>query len=312
MQELQKPIFIVGCPRSGTTILASLLNNHSQIASATEMHFFNYISKQKKYNWGKLDKQSLTMLLDESRIIDFCTHGNLDKNTLLDALLAAPSTDKKTIFTILANNFIASKNKFRFCEKTPQHLLNVEEILNIFPDAKIIYLVRDGRDTVNSLMKMPWRPQGLLNNSRFWKQYVTIGTRLQNKYSSQPQSFKTIKYEDLLTLPKQTLKEICQFIELPYEESLSKQNENVFSEWEASWKHKASEELDSTRIGAWQKELSDQDQILINWHLSKSLKALGYDVKQVKLAFGDSLRLGIEYSSLSFNKVVRSFADVIN
>ena len=62
-----------------------------------------------------------------------------------------------------------------FCEKTPQHLRSVDKILKYYPKAKFVHVIRDGRDVVNSLLKMPWRPDGLINNARFWKKFVRLG-----------------------------------------------------------------------------------------------------------------------------------------
>lgn len=321
------PIFIVGCPRSGTTILAALLNLHTNIAAATETHFFNFISKQRKYKWKEFDENQMKLMLDEARIIDFCKHLEIDPELLIkyfmesfdSAELSEGATQKtefykKKVFDVFIRALLEKKKKERFCEKTPQHLYNVEEILKLYPEAKFIHLVRDGRDVVNSLMKMPWRPNGLLNNSRFWKKYIARGLKLSSKIDSS--NFLTVKFEDLLQDPETVLRNICEFLDLAYQKSIlyksQTSTESVFTEWESNWKHKSKSDLDPKRIGAWKKELSDQDQALLGWHQYQYLNKLGYELGKLKVNIFDFVRIAQEYLAISFRKVFRVVSHIFN
>jgi hypothetical protein len=321
-QKITKPIFIVGCPRSGTTILAKILNNHSQVASATEIHFFNHLCKLKKYDWSKIDDNFLKTFFNETRIEDFCSLLKVDfkefktqfETTEKDSSLKTIEQNQKRLFDTLMFLLLKKNSKNRCCEKTPQHLLSVNEILKLYPDAKIIHLIRDGRDTVNSLVKMPWRPEGLLNNSRFWKQYAKIGMQLHERYLKHTANYHSLKYEELLLNPQNTILELCNFMELEFEEAMLSQKKpsaqdktNIFSSWESSWKHKAMEELD-----AWQKELSKEDQTLLNWHLKKELSALGYETQETQLKTKDKINIFSEYGSLVARRLTRSVTDLIS
>ena len=318
--KLDNPIFIVGCPRSGTTKLSTILNRHSCIASATETHFFNFVSKQ-KFNWKNFSVQEFKRLLKESRIEDFTNLAGLNPEYLIeqfaeienlsnDSALIIEDFNKKKVFDLLVKNYLIKRNKIRFCEKTPQHIQSIDEILRIYPQAKIVLMVRDGRDTVNSLLKMPWRPKGLLNNARFWSHYVKIGT----KESLRPEVI-TIKYENLLERPQDTLISICNFIGETFEDSLlddSKDSDNLFSAWEASWKHKSRQELDSSRINAWSRELSSDDQAILNWFLNKDLLEFGYQSKLPKLTLNQGLKILNQYFNLACKKTYRLIAHIIN
>lgn len=324
--KCENPIFIVGCPRSGTTVLASLLNRHPNIASGTETHFFNYVSKN-NYHWGHFNTENLSKLLEESRVIDFIKLAELDKNkiiedfkeydlTNIDNNLTHEEQSKKTVFNLLMENFLEQKGKSRFCEKTPNHLQNAVEIVKLYPQAKIIYLVRDGRDTVNSLLKMPWRPTGLVNNARFWSQYVKLGNRIEAKLESSPEhNLLQIRYESLLEEPETTLKTICDFIHEAYDPIMLDDNqdgENIFSNWETSWKHKSRESLDSTRIGASQKELSNDDLAILNHILRNDLLQLGYPVPPTELNYRQYLKMISEYLFILWRKIIRTIFSIIN
>jgi len=318
--KLDNSIFIVGCPRSGTTKLAAILNKRAQIASATETHFFNFVSKQ-KYDWKNFTPQDFKNLMEESRILDFIKLAELESGNLLEQFqqsddsikesnLAVEDFYKKRVFNLLIKNYLSKKNKSRICEKTPQHLQNIEEILRLYPQAKIIHMIRDGRDTVNSLLKMPWRPKGLLNNARFWSQYIKMG----KKESLRPELI-TIKYENLMERPQDVLINICNFIGEKFEEGLlddALEPDNLFSAWESSWKHKSKQELDSSRVNAWTRELSKDDQIVLDWALHKDLLEFGYHSSMPKLEFRHWIKIGLEYINLLWKKTIRSIAHISN
>jgi hypothetical protein len=316
----ENPIFIVACPRSGTTILATLLNMHPEICSSTETHFFNFIVKQKKYNWKSFDLIQFEAFLKESRIVDFCSLAKISKEDLIEEFKklnfgSNSNANKKKILDILINSLTNKKSKKYFCEKTPQHLYSVKEILSLYPAAKFIYLVRDGRDVVNSLMKMPWRPDGLINNSRFWKSYIQLGQKLE---ASMPESsFFTVRYEDLLNNPEGTLKIIFEYLGIEYSPQILSRtegtgSENIFSDWETSWKHKSLDEIDSTRVGAWLKELTVEDQLVLNWHQHKLLTKLGYEVPESTLGFQLKFKISVEYLQLGLRKISRLISFVFN
>jgi hypothetical protein len=171
-------------------------------------------------------------------------------------------------------------------------------------------MVRDGRDTVNSLLKMPWRPKGLINNARFWSQYMKLG----KKESLRPEVL-TIKYENLLERPEDVLQNICSFIDEPYEDGLldeTKEPDNLFSSWESSWKHKSQQELDSTRINAWTRELSPDDQVILDWALHKDLIEFGYHSSIPKLEPRHWIKILFEYINISWKKIIRTLAHIYN
>ena len=151
--------------------------------------------------------------------------------------------------------------------------------------------MRDGRDVVNSLMKMPWRPEGLINNARFWKKFVKHRTQMHNHLiqESKQDLWLDINYEQLLEHPEVSLKAICDFTNINYDTAMLNSEINldkqIYAEWESKWKHKAKLDFDLTRVGAYKKELSQDDQITLSWFLEKELKSLGYEVNTDNLSF---------------------------
>ncbi len=310
-EKTSEPIFIIACPRSGTTILATILNRHPNIATAPETHFFNLISKL-DYTWNKLTDNDIHSLLNQSRIIDLIKVAELDKELLAQELLVMPKRNQKAFFDLLIKHFLVKKDKARLCEKTPQHLRNVDEILALYPKAKFLHLIRDGRSVVNSLLKMPWRPAGLVNNARFWLQNIRLGEKFTRKYEGT--SLLTIRFEDIMIKPEETIMQVCNFIGEEYSDSLLDTNlkDNIFPSWENNWKHKSTQQLDSKRVNAWSDEMTTEDKTILEWMLSSTLIKYGYTNKRAKLNFKSAVKLSGEYIELAIRKLYRGATNLIN
>jgi hypothetical protein len=331
-ESFEKLVFIIGCPRSGTTKLAELLNNHPDIFCSSETHFFNtnwgfsFLSKSFFELTKDVNDEQLHHLLkdfyEHYRIKDFLKLAGVDSfriTQLCKVLLekdnlnqANSETFKQILFTALIQ---ASKekipNKTIFCEKTPQHLQNVQEIQKLFPSAQFIHVKRDGRDVVNSLLKMPWRPAGLINNARFWRKYARLGEELENSLRDQKlkENIISINFEELLENPPAVLKRICKFIDIGFDESMLEEAHNnsqkVFADWEKQWKHKANSSIDPSRKGAYKKELSEDEQIILNHFLQQDLTSLGYEVDLSNFKFKHLIYICNSYIGLFKARLLR-------
>lgn len=336
-----KLVFVVGCPRSGTTKLTEILANHPQVFCSSETHFFNT-------NWGfvalssefydainEITEEQLHELLgnfyEHYRIKDFFQIIGLETRDFTSSLqkhLAdkynsehikqiSSQAFKKALFETLMHLI---KNKFPcktvFCEKTPQHLQNVWEIWELFPSAKIIHIERDGRDVVNSLLKMPWRPRGLINNARFWRRYVRLGNDLKRKVigTSFEENFISIKFEDLVLKPEKVLEHLSNFLDMSLSASMLENSNNleqdskIFADWEKQWKHKASLKLDPSRVGIYKKELKDDEQVILNDFLRKDLESLSYEADLSGFKLKHQLFICMSYLGLMLARLKRFFA----
>lgn len=166
-------------------------------------------------------------------------------------------------------------------EKSPAHLMSVPTILSWYPYAKIICVVRDGRDVVRSLYKAPWarhdnpRRLGLFCN--IWNDMACKARTFRERYSEE--RFYLIRYEDLLRSPEEELRKICGFIGEVYEPGQLRPsaNSNVVPDWEEGWKAKATAEVDPSRIGAWKREASEDEILFMNLMMGRALREMEYE-----------------------------------
>lgn len=302
-----------------------MLNRHSQIASATETHFFDFVSRR-DYDWKNFNLNNFTRLIGESRIKDFIESAKINKERLVKNFKQDPESKnqskleidqfyKKEVFDLLMNSFLDQKAKSRLCENTPQHLYNIEEIITLYPEAKFIHIIRDGRDTTSSLMEMPWRPKGLLNNARFWLQNLKRVSKVRNKLKNDSQYILELRYEELILDSEASLKRICIFLDEDFESNLldsDKDQAPVFAHWESAWKHKCMSKLNPTSVGIWKKKLDEDQRAILNWYLKDALIGLGYESSEAKLNIKQKIKLGFEFITIAWRKLLRSVLNFLN
>ena len=215
-----KPVFVVGCGNSGTTLLATILSRHSEsFPIGFESSFF------------------------------FPTHGlNF-------------SMKMSTTFDLLSQQY----GKKFFVEKTPKHALCLKRIFKVLPNAKIIYVIRDGRDNVTSLKKR-------YNNINIAIDRWVNDNKPALKWKSD-QRIYFVKYEDIVTNPETVVKKICEFLEISFEDCMLNSSENPYhhiSEGNMKLRAKQVSKPIYNNIGTWVKGL-EQHELRNFWTKAKPL-----------------------------------------
>lgn len=257
--------FLLGCHRSGTTMLQLALNRHSKIAIPAETKYFSaFLGHSYRCQVNRL-----------SRI-----------NSDLQINLAPPSTaiegkeSARRFFADMAGAYVARVGKggdVWFGEKTPVHCGYVSRIRDLFPDAKLIWLYRDGRDVAASMRKVDWLSPHLGVNMLIWLFYHRKQMRLAHD-STAPAIF--VKYEDLVAHPEKELDRVTDFLELPFEPSVSRGsgNREGVLDWEYSWKSKAFERITTDCVGVWRRDLSATEVEFLEALGGCALQKLGYEL----------------------------------
>jgi hypothetical protein len=106
------------------------------------------------------------------------------------------------IFNATMRAWITMTGKERWGEKTPHHLFYWRQISEFFPEAKIIHLVRDGRDVALSYVSARFGPTTVYGAAQSWRRYLAEIDRV--KKTSRPDLICEIRYEDLIADPEMT------------------------------------------------------------------------------------------------------------
>jgi len=183
-----EPFFIIGCVRSGTTLLRNVLRNHPNLAAPEETHFFRWSE-----TFGA--PASLTQLLNNQvlkkhRAIDAITEDEF-KNMLENSISRA-DLQKKYMVHYIANNKLAAK---RWFDKTPQNVYGAAMIASEFPRSKFVHIVRNPMDVVSSLrIGKVVKIENLIGACNFWNEAAANIHILKRAY---PRRVYEVKYEDL-------------------------------------------------------------------------------------------------------------------
>jgi hypothetical protein len=194
------PVFLVGSPRSGTTWLQAMIGSHPLIMTGVETHYFRAIKN----------------FLDSSM-------KSTGTRTGLGAYLTKEQviTIVREIFWSIISNLPEPQHTPKyFLEKSPGHCFYSGEILSVFPNAKFIHLIRDGRMVVNSMLEISkrpwgyWAPNTVEQAALRWKKSVLAGREIINQVPSKDHYIE-IKYEKVRKSPKNFLRLLFDWLNLP-------------------------------------------------------------------------------------------------
>lgn len=276
LSQLVPHFFVVGFPRSGTTLLASMLNRHSQVCIPPETHFYRSFHPDAA-RWKACGPDELAKrFVEYPRIIDLKLGAEEVSKCLRNrnGSLAALLTAGLTVYAERHGKDIVG-------EKTPAHALYLPQIHQNHPDAKIIIITRDGRDCVFSNLQQEWTSDAPLRQAAEWNYYAS----LINKFEQENGELALIiRLEDLASDPASTMKKVCSHIGIHFEPAqlLPASADNAVPSWEADWKAKSRDRPDKSNLYLWKKNPEQQLVSVISLVMQKYLRHYNYDPSPIK------------------------------
>lgn len=279
--------FILGRPRSGTTLLTTLFNAHPNVRIAPEFPILLplYQKFRKVRDWDEETIRSFVDHLFRQYVFNYRSldHYMLDREQFTEALmdLKHRGTVQDFLKSINYHSFsVYEKGETRIIgDKNPVYSIYARRFLKIFPEAKFICIIRDYRDNFISIRKLselkleaPVLPMQVYR----WKYAAKLFGACSRQH---PGRFRIIRYEDLVNDPEQTLQELCSFLGIPFDpamlefhkkkdETLNAYHDPLIEKFHGSLLHP----VNTTRMNQWQGVLSPgevrlADQIAGNYAL---------------------------------------------
>ncbi len=263
------PIFIVGHPRSGTSLLAAMLGRHPQVLALPETHFFNEVRYALAPHYAR-GAAAVAGRLETTRM----RHLPLERERVREALARAGMTPK-AVFEALAGALLEQAGRERLVERSPVHIRHVEDILAMWPDAQVIWIVRDGRAAISSLRKLDWASDDLPVLARQWTRNMRFALAA---HAAHPEQVMRVDYEDLIAHPTDVLARLCARTGLSFDPAMldHKRATQSVSSFEQGWKANVDAPLIASRASAWQDELSADERAEIEAIMAPVLIELGY------------------------------------
>jgi len=298
------PILIGGSGSTGSTLLATILNRHPEIAIGPELSLFNkpifYHTNYNLFKDGLLRYLSIGTSTKGWHLywptMKSIEHYGWDSQSLLE--LSQRSSNSKEFSDGLFEHYLKINNKNIWGEKTPSNSYQFDSFLKLYPRARIIHIVRDSRDVVSSLKN---RGMNSYYASMLYLYNTAMGLRLNNE-----NSYQQISYEDLVDETEDTLANLCNFLKIDYFEEMivpqKDENDNCIK----SWNNKPSGEIKPNSVGKYKNKLDNFDYFVMKQVKISKAHIIKYDIINSSM---ESIS-GISYDSevnMTFSIITRIY-----
>lgn len=303
-------VFMVGCARTGSTLLRQILNRSERICIAPETHFLRRMSsvglRKQISGLGSMSTTSNVVRLSDFMYSDQNTpttgywgwlKRNIEREHFTRLIMASDRSDR-AIFTIMLRLFAETlrgdlNDELVIGEKTPTHLYYVPTLFEWFPHTKVIHTFRDPRgifvSTLKRIQEGRWglktrypsipnwlngplnRPLATVFTTRTWFDAARLHRIYQRQYGDR---YLLIRFEDLISDPETQIGRACQFLGVPLERKMIDEVVVVSSSYRAQ-RH-GPRGFDPQAINRWQQHI---DPMVSSWFSTvgkKQLKEFGY------------------------------------
>jgi hypothetical protein len=270
------PVFIVGCPRSGTTLLRLMLGSHPDLSIPPESHFIPKVWSVRRRYQGNGSVKVERLAADIMRNDRF-REWHLPDDEVMVRLRSLRDPRIADVIEALFVAYAEREGKRRWGDKTPGYALEMVRITKMFPTARFIHLIRDGRDVATSFRdnfdEIRWTDAAIA-----WATRVRKGRAQGRAVGSD--KYLEVRYEDLVSDPPSVLTSICDFIDLPYVPEMLEYSDQVSEavpEREQQQIHKGLLRPPTKGMRDWRRETSPAELALFEALAGRELKRFGYE-----------------------------------
>lgn len=276
-QSSRPPFFIVGSDRSGTTMLRLMLDRAADgPAVPPETMFITDHAPTLRH--GDLSDHAAAVAFTKRvwkhpRVRMWELEGEPD-------LPPAGLSHTEAFAWAVSQPFVAymrRDGKTWWADKTPPHIDHIETLKTVFPDAKFIELVRDGRDVALSIMGLPFGGNNAWVTAKRWAHCIREGRRAHERW---PNDIVTVRYEDLITESARELRRVAEFVGIEYDDDMLKVEKTDPSKLQADqaqWFSNLWQGINTSAMGKWKTKMTRGDQAVYLAAAGPELALHGYE-----------------------------------
>src|SRR5215217_6853051 len=251
---MHDPRFIVGNDRSGTTMLRLILDRGPDLAIPPESMFLTDFADVFDHGGPEpgTEQALMAQVWEHPKVRLWELPG---PPPAVPAGLA-PADAYRFVVEAPYAAYAAAQGKPYWADKTPHYVHHVDHLLRVWPRARFVVLVRDGRDVALSLRRMPFGPNNAWAAAQWWARGIRAGVRAAQRH---PDAVRTIRYEDLARAPREEVPRLCEFLGLGYHEdmlALEKADRARIVRDQASWFPTLFDGINTVAVGRWEREMS--------------------------------------------------------
>ena len=309
-KKLSRPVFICGPSRSGTTLMSWTFRNQLKIAFVDETHYFDHL--RKSYS-SRLDRPLTESELDEFETYFFKTmwmyrKAQFGKNKLYNRIDPAVVRQRcidlggrpDDFFTAYCLEYHAGCGGHGWGEKTPRHVFLIDEILEAYPDAAIVCMIRDPRAVVASFKdwhknKIVTDDEGVTRKGEQRKRVekvfhpITISALVKGAFRAAQKSaekygsenVRILRFEDLIESPTEMLTDLAEWLDIDPND-IDPDNMPVSNSSYAKSGAKESKGMNPEALSRWRKTLAPAQIRIVEKTASKMMRDAGYELTNTK------------------------------
>ena len=267
---MSHPFFIVGSARSGTTLLRLILNAHPEVAVPPESRFITEL-------WTGKSEVELRSFLDR-----LASHKRFQTWDLPIEAVAQEVGDVATIgyadaIRAAFSAYAHVNGKPRWGDKTPRYVEDLDLVAGLFPDARFIHLIRDGRNVALSYAHVPFGPKTVGKAADLWSKRVMAGREAAPRLGAE--RYLEIWYEDLVEDAAGETKDICEFLDLEFDPGMLDYTERARGSVlpRASMYNPRVTEKPQANVRSWQDSMRPGQVEVFEAVAGSTLSLLGYE-----------------------------------
>lgn len=249
---ITRQIFIGGCSRSGTTLLGAMLGAHPACITTPESHFKMNVLRAQGQPPDQIDARAALDHINRHWRYKIW-HMPLDPADLPGDVVG---TTYGSLLNWIVTCYAGREGKSGgaiWVDHTPENITYARTLLDLFPAAKIVHIIRDGRGVAASIMPLDWGPNTIIRAAHWWIENVSYGLALETMQDEQV-VFR-LKYEDLVIQPEAMLRRLCDFLGLDYHPAMAEAGGFKPPDYTASQHQLIGHAPDSERSIRWKHDL---------------------------------------------------------
>ena len=274
--------FVVGSIRSGTTLLRLMLDAHPDLAVPPESYFPRRLWR-KRADYERPDGVDLDAvvagLYDDPLLRHFRDNWGLDRDLVTEHLNGVEPVEFSDVLRRLYELWALTANKPRYGDKTPVYVLAIDELATIFPEARFVHVIRDGRDVAVSLLELshPEHPRTVGRAAHQWASWVHAGQAAGARLG--PQRYLEVRYEALVARPEAVVRPICEFIDLDFHPAMLQPEARGLTAVprHEHWQHAHLDQPPTSGLRDWRRDMSPSELALFEAVAGAQLEAAGYE-----------------------------------
>jgi hypothetical protein len=276
----ERPFFIIGHPRSGTTLLRFMLGSHPRLFVPEETGFIPFLVKEKQLD-AALSSQQVAQILERMGRLNFLWRDKVkDVDTFYRSL---PEPKLAFVLDEIFRRYTTDQPVIRWGDKTPLYVQYISLLSKIFPQAQFVHLIRDGRDAALSARKK-WPEHAVYMDLYYllknWVRNINNG-RKAGQWLGQERYFELF-YETLVKSPEETLKELCRFLGEDFHPAML--DHTVLAGEVGPGPNDHTEVLkpvSTASIAGWKRKMTPFEQKMSDRVAGKTLTSLGYELARL-------------------------------